>query len=517
MINNNQTLPEINSRANRFYLVFALLAGMILPLAFAPVSFFPLAVISPAILFYLYLNLSSGRAALAGFVFGLGFFGVGVSWIYVAFNEFGHTSALLSAIMTAIFVAVLALFPALQSFLSVYIGQKIRPRLVTEKCVLLLLFPALWVLSEWVRGWLFTGFPWLNLGYSQTDSPLAGYAPVLGVYGLSLLLVICAGVFVLLLRNRNQWKALLGFLLLIWLGGFLLSKYNWTQAIGKPVKVSLVQGDVPQITKWDPKMIQQRLDTYARLSREHWDSDLIVWPENSMTTFYNDLVDDYFTPLWKEARAHHTDLIIGAPVMDKDGVHYYSSLISLSNKVIIYNKRHLVPFGEYIPLKNLLRGVIGFFDLPMSGFSPGAKHQQPLRAAGQVLAPSICYEDAFGEDVIDFLPQATLLVNGSNNAWYGDSFEPHQHLQISRMRSLETGRALLRATTNGISAIVDSKGRIIKRSPQFKRVVITARVQPRTGATPYVRFGNKPVLIILALMLFAVALARKPFCWSKRL
>ncbi|VAX12197.1 Apolipoprotein N-acyltransferase / Copper homeostasis protein CutE [hydrothermal vent metagenome] len=485
---------------------------MVLPLAFAPVSFFPLAVISPAILFYLYLNLSSRRAALAGFVFGLGFFGVGVSWVYVAFHEFGHSPVSVSALMTAIFVAVLALFPALQSFLSVYIWQKVRPRLATEKCALLLLFPALWGLSEWLRGWLFTGFPWLNLGYSQTDSPLAGYAPVLGVYGLSLLLVICAGLILLLLRNRSQWQGLLGFLLLIWLGGFLLTKYDWTQPIGKPVKVSLVQGNVPQITKWDPKMIQARLDTYANLSREHWDSDLIVWPENAMTTFYNDLVDSYFAPLRKEARAHNTDLIIGAPVMDKDGVRYYSSLISLSDKTIIYNKRHLVPFGEFIPLQNLLRGLIGFFDLPMSGFSPGDKHQQALHAAGQLLAPSICYEDAFGEELIDFLPQATLLVNGSNNAWYGDSFAPPQHLQISRMGSIETGRALLRATTNGISAIVDSKGRIIKRSPQFKTVVITAQVQPRTGATPYVRFGNTPVLIILTLMLFAVGLARKPFC-----
>ncbi|NOZ37889.1 MAG: apolipoprotein N-acyltransferase [Gammaproteobacteria bacterium] len=485
---------------------------MLLPLAFAPVSFFPLAVISPGILFYLYLNLSSRRAALAGFVFGLGFFGVGVSWVYVAFHEFGHTPVSVSALMTTIFVAVLALFPALQSFLSVYIWQKIRIRLAGEKCALLLLFPALWGLSEWLRGWLFTGFPWLNLGYSQTDSPLAGYAPVLGVSGLSLLLVVCAGLILLLLRNRNQWQGLLGFLLLIWLGGFLLSKYDWTQAIGKPIKVSLVQGNVPQITKWDPKMIQDRLDTYARLTREHWDSDLIVWPENSMTTFYNDLVNSYFKPLVKEARAHNTDLIIGAPVMDKDGVRYYSSLISFSDKTIIYNKRHLVPFGEFIPMQDLLRGLISFFDLPMSGFSPGDKHQQALYAAGQLLAPSICYEDAFGEELIDFLPQATLLVNGSNNAWYGDSFAPHQHLQIARMGSLETGRALLRATTNGISAIVDSKGRIVKRSPQFKSVVITAEVQPRTGATPYVRFGNTPVLIILVLMLFAVGLARKPFC-----
>ncbi len=492
-----------NMRVNRFYLFVSLLAGMILPFAFAPFSFFPLAVISPAILFYLYLHLSTARAALAGFVFGLGYFGVGVSWVYVAFHDFGNTAVLISAMMTAIFVSVLALLPTLQSFLSVYLLNKIRlaSQVKTDKPVLLLLFPSLWGLTEWLRGWLFTGFPWLNLGYSQIDSPLAGYAPLLGVYGLSLLLAVSSGLLVLLFLNRRVTKLVLGSLLVVWLGGFLLGKYEWTEVSGKPISVSLVQGNMPQITKWDPVMMQARLDIYASLSREHWDSDLIVWPENAMTTFYNDLEESYFTPLLLEARENNTDLIIGAPVMDDDGVRYYSSLISLGDEQHIYNKRHLVPFGEFMPLQDLLRGIVGFFELPMSGFSRGERHQPPLRAAGQLLAPSICYEDAFGEELIDFLPQASLLVNGSNNAWYGNSFAPHQHLQISRMRSLETGRDLLRATTNGISAIVDAKGHILQRSAQFETTVISGQVQPRRGATPYVRFGNTPVIFVLVFML----------------
>ncbi len=497
-------MESLFSKLNRFYLLTALLAGMLLPFAFAPFSIFPLAVISPAILFFLYLQLSTMRATLAGFVFGLGFFGMGVSWVYVAFHDFGNTPVFVSALMTAIFVAVLALLPALQSFLSVTLFKKFR---LAKMPALLFLFPALWTLTEWLRGWLFTGFPWLNLGYSQTDSPLAGYAPLLGVYGLSLLVSVSSAL--LLLSNRDRLKPMLSIFLVIWLSGFLLGKYEWTQISAEPITVSLVQGNVPQITKWDPVMIQTRLDTYASLTREHWDSDLIVWPENSMTTFYNDLLDSYFKPLQEEAQSHDTDMIFGAPVMDGDGVHYYSSLISFDGKTIIYNKRHLVPFGEFMPLQDLLRGIVGFFELPMSGFSRGEKVQSPLRAAGQLLAPSICYEDAFGDELIDFLPQASLLVNGSNNAWYGNSFAPHQHLQISRMRSLETGRDLLRATTNGISAIVDYKGRTIKRSPQFETAVITAQVQPRQGATPYVRFGNLPVLL-LVMMLLVLAYVRKP-------
>lgn len=500
----NSNLDVLLGKLNRFYLLPALLAGMMLPFAFAPFSIFPLAVICPAILFYLYLQLSTIRATFAGFVFGLGFFGVGVSWVYVAFHDFGNTPVFVSALMTAIFVAVLALLPALQSFLAVTLFKKFR---LAKTSALLLLFPALWTLTEWLRGWLFTGFPWLNLGYSQTDSPLAGYAPLLGVYGVSLFASVSAAL--LLLSNRDRYKLTFSVLLIIWLGGFLLGKQEWTQVSAEPVTVSLVQGNVPQITKWDPAMIQARLDTYASLTRQHWDSDLIVWPENSMTTFYNDLVYSYFKPLQEEAQANDTDLIFGAPVMDEDGVRYYSSLISLSDESVIYNKRHLVPFGEFMPLQDLLRGIVGFFELPMSGFSRGEQEQAPLPAAGQLLAPSICYEDAFGEELIDFLPQASLLVNGSNNAWYGNSFAPHQHLQIARMRSLETGRDLLRATTNGISAIVDYKGRIIKRSAQFETEVITAQVHPRQGATPYVRFGNIPMLMLTVMMLLLAAWLRK--------
>lgn len=483
----------------------ALLAGLLLPLAFAPFNLFPLAVLAPALLFYLCLQLPPARAALAGYVFGLGFFGLGVSWVYVAFHDFGHTPVSVSALMTGIFVAVLALYPALQAFLCAFLFRRWR---LSPVAALLLLFPGLWLLVEWLRGWLFTGFPWLNLGYSQSDSPLAGFAPLLGVYGLSLLLAISAGLLVLAAWQRRYRAALIG-LLLIWGAGFLLGRIDWTQPSGAPLSVSVVQGNVPQITKWDPAMIQTRLDTYARLSREHWGSDLIVWPENAMTTFFNERLADYFVPLREEARARGSSLILGAPVLDADGQRYYSSLISLSDPPQIYNKRHLVPFGEFIPLQEWLRGIVGFFDLPMSGFSRGERQQPPLRAAGVLLAPSICYEDAFGEELIDFLPRAALLVNGSNNAWYGDSFAPHQHLQISRMRSIETGRDLVRATTNGISAIVDYRGRILERSPQFQEAVISARVQPRSGATPYVRFGNLPVLLLAAGLLWLAFLRRR--------
>lgn len=487
-------------KGKRAYLT-ALLAGAGLPLAFAPLSLFPLAVILPAVLFWLWLDASPTQAARLGFAFGLGLFGVGISWVYVAIHVYGYTPAPVAALLTLLFVAFLALLPALQGYTSVRLLKAYRHQQRYEWLALLLIMPTVGVFVEWLRGWALTGFPWLNLGYSHIDSPLAGAAPWVGVYGISWLSLLSSGLLVLAVR-QPIWRIKAGVTLPgIWLGVFLLGQVEWTRPVDKPITVSIVQGNVPQITKWDSKMIQFRLDTYADLTRKHWDSDLIFWPENSISVFYHDIKDHYFGPLVEEARASDTELIVGMPYMDLKTRLYYSSLVSMGKTPGVYHKRHLVPFGEFVPLGFLIRGLVKFFDLPMSSFSRGEKQQPILRAAGQPMAPSICYEDAFGEEVIDFLPEATLLINGSNNAWYGDSLAAHQHLQISRMRTIETGRMLIRATTNGISAFVDHQGKIISKTPQFETYVLTGKVQPRTGATPYVRFGNAPVVIAMLLIL----------------
>jgi len=480
--------------------LLALVLGAALPLAFAPVSFYPLAVLLPAGLFYLWLHASPREAAKLGFAFGLGLFGVGVSWVYVAIHVYGYTAAPIAALMTLIFVAFLALVPALQGYVSARLLQRHRQQGNFEVVALLLILPAVWLLFEWLRGWVLTGFPWLNLGYSHIDSPLAGAAPWLGVYGISGLSIFSSGLIALLLRQKAWRRKAVLILVAVWGGAVLAAQVEWTQAIDKPLQVSIVQGNVPQITKWDSDKIQLRLDTYANLTRQHWDSDLIFWPENSISVFYHQIRQSYFEPLQEEARAHNTELIVGLPYKDLETRQYYSSLLSLGKTPGVYHKRHLVPFGEYVPLESLVRGMVEFFDLPMSSFTRGERKQALLYAAGQAMAPSICYEDAFGEELIDFLPEATLLINGSNNAWYGDSLAPHQHLQIARMRALETGRDLMRATTNGVSALVDYRGKIISRSPQFETFVLQGSVQPRTGATPYSRLGNTPVLCGLGII-----------------
>ncbi len=485
----------------------ALLAGAALPLAFAPVDLFPLAYLAPAILFLLLDGVTPGRGARLGFAFGLGMFGVGVSWVYVAIHYFGDTNVVLSALMTALFVSVLALYPAGLGALAAFVRQRCQQ----NGLWFLLLLPILWTGFEWFRGWFLSGFTWLDLGYSQIDTPLSAIAPVLGVYGVSLAAAICAGAVVALIRGRGPLRgAALLAMIVVWGGSGWLDRVEWVTPSGKALSVRLIQGALPQITKWDIDAIDHRLTTYAEMTLANLaGSDLVVWPENSVTVFLHRL-PDYFAFLAEEVQAAGSELVVGVPVEEPDGSAYYTTMTRIGPEPQSYRKRHLVPFGEFVPLQGVLRGLVGFFDLPMSGFSRGSEQQAPLRVAGQSAAASVCYEDAFGEELLYALPEATLLINGSNNAWYGDSLAPHQHLQISRMRSRETARPLLRATTTGISALVDHRGRILQRSPQFKPAVVAGEIQPMAGATPFALYGNRWVLALMALgaLLFPLACSR---------
>ncbi len=430
-------------------------------------------------------------------------FGVGVSWVYVAIHDFGYSGIPLAVFLTALFVAFLALYPAALGYVSV----RFFP--VNDGLKLLAVFPATWTLFEWIRGWFLTGFPWLNLGYSQIDAPLAGLAPVVGTYGVSFCLVLSAGLLLTAARAHRlrsmRITSLIG-LMLLWGLAFFSTKLVWTYPVDSPLRVSLIQGNIPQDIKWNSDFLLHTLDLYRRLTEEQMDTKLVIWPEAAIPTFYHQVVDTYITPLQQLARARNMDLLVGLPVMNLKTREYYNSMMSLGQEQGFYYKRHLVPFGDFLPLENWLRGLIRFFDLPMSGFSPGPKKQPLLRVAGYKAGIAICYEDVFGEEIIKMLPEADFLVNATNNAWYGDSLAPHQHLQMSRMRALETGRYLLRVTTNGISAIIGAHGELLMRSPQFTTYVLTGKVQPMQGATPYVRLGNVPVVSLLFGILVLIRL-----------
>ncbi|MGD8926716.1 MAG: apolipoprotein N-acyltransferase [Thioalkalispiraceae bacterium] len=484
--------------------VVAFFAGALLPVAFAPISFYPLAIIIPAIMFWIWQDSSNALAFRRGYLFGFGMFAVGVSWVYIAISDFGFTSAPVAFLLTHIFVAFLALFPAIQALVSVMLIRNLNRLLAMP------VFIAMWVLFEWIRGWFMTGFPWLNLGYSFIDSPLVGYAPILGVYGISLMAVISAALLLKFAERRSTLTvSLILFASGIWLVGGSLKNVLWTEKKDQPVNVAIVQASLSQITKWDPEQIMHRMNTYADMTEPLWGKyDLVMWPENALTILWQDAPYSYRQRLKEQAKKSGTTLVIGLPYGELD-THYYSSLLVLGKTQSVYNKRHLVPFGEYVPLPDFMKKLAGFFDLPMSGFSRGAPDQKYLLVAGEKMAPSICYEDAFGEELIDFLPEASMLINGSNNAWYGKSWAPFQHLQIARMRAVETQRESIRATTTGISALIDYHGKFIKKSPQFKPVILTGKMQPRQGATPYVRYGNYPVISFVSVLVglfFSLAL-----------
>lgn len=495
------------SRHSLLRLFVALLLGGVMPFAFAPFGYALLALLGLIALILLLEGRTPGQAFALGYAFGFGMFLVGVNWVYISIHYFGHSPLPAAIGVMLLLVAFLALFPATVA----YFGA--RNALLTAPWRWLVYWPLAWVLSEWVRSWLFTGFPWLNLGYSQIDSPLAGYAPIVGVYGVAWLLVLAAGLLVWALRTpgRARWLGSV-MVLVIGLVGSGLSQIQWTKAAGAPLRVSMLQGNIPQDEKWEPKQQVATIERYLQMTRTEWYEspnrpDLVIWPETAIPAFYHQVEEDYLNPLRAEAQQANSDILTGIPVLDREGWEYYNAVISLGRSAKAYYKHHLVPFGEYLPLREWFGSLLQVMPLPVADFSSGSIYQLPLMAAGYPVGVSICYEVVFGEEIITKLPAAALLVNVSNDAWFGDSLAPHQHLEMARMRALETGRYLLRATNTGISAIIAPNGDIQTQGAQFERLVVRGQVEPRRGSTPYVLWGNWPV-VSLALLMLVVLLLR---------
>jgi apolipoprotein N-acyltransferase len=477
----------------------AFLLGAATVLGFAPFGLAPLPFFSAAGLLWLWQGAATPRRAAGfGFAFGLGLFLAGVSWIYVSLHEFGAMPAPLAAIATLLFCAFLALFPALVGYLQAQFDRAVAIKQ-------LLLIPALWALAEWLRDWIFTGFPWLSLGYSQAASPLGGYAPLTGVFGLSWLVWLCAGLLLALMRAEGR-AAALSALALLFGAGYGLKQVEWTQPQGAPVTVSLAQGNIPQQLKWDEARFAATVRLYQRMTREST-ARLTILPETAIPRFLDLLDPELLRSLAQSARSRGGDLIIGLPVRDATG-RYYNSVLSLgASPTQRYDKIHLVPFGEFIPPG--FGWVLSVLKIPLTDFSRGSVAQAPLALAGQKIAVNICYEDAFGEEIIRALPEATLLVNASNVAWFGDSLAPHQHLQIAQLRALETGRTMLRATNTGMTAIIDHRGNIAAALAPYTQGTLSGTAQGRGGATPYVRWGNAPAVVLALLVCGLAALRRR--------
>jgi apolipoprotein N-acyltransferase len=380
--------PRVRRGVSWLEYLAALGAGALAPLAFAPFHLFVLSILSLSLLFVLWLRAEPRRALWLGWLFGLGMFAIGASWVYISIEQFGGVGLPLAVVITAVFVAAMALYPAFVGYLGV--------RFLCRSASLALLagFPALWVLGEWVRGWFLSGFPWLNLGYSQVDAPLGGLAPVLGVYGVSWAAASTSGLLALTLVGspRARVMAVLG-ILGLWLAGAALDSRAWTEPAGAPVRVALLQGNVEQRIKWAPEERRRTVEIYTRLTRSHWHTDLIVWPETAVPMFLHQAQEDFLGDLVGEAQEHHTDLLVGIPILDAQGGHYYNGMVSLGATPGAYRKRHLVPFGEYLPLQSLLGRVLDFLEIPMSDFSAGSREKKGLLlvAAGLPIGPSMTH------------------------------------------------------------------------------------------------------------------------------
>jgi apolipoprotein N-acyltransferase len=426
----------------------------------------------------------------------MGLFCAGIGWIYVALHIYGYMHPVLAALATALFAAVNATLPALAG----YAQAKLK---ATPNLRILLIMPAIWTLAEWLRGLLFTGFPWLSVGYSQVpNSPLAGYAPLIGVFGVSLIVALSAGLLLVLWSTRwsKPGKVALGGLLALWVAGAVLGGINWTHPQGEPLKVSLLQGNIAQDTKFAEDELVATLETYRRLAQSS-DARLIVMPETALPLLRHNVPEYYQAILADHVRKNGGDILVGA--FEKENGNYYNSVYSLgSAESQHYRKDHLVPFGEFIPLRSVLGWLINeVLNIPMGDLTSGGTVQVPLNVAGQKVAVNICYEDAFGEEIIRALPQATLLVNVTNDAWYGESHAAMQHNQLSQMRALETGRMVLRATNTGVTSVIGVDGRIQAMLPQFEAGVLTATVQGYVGGTPYIWVGNWGMLGVIVVML----------------
>ncbi len=480
---------------DRYHLPGWLLAGLLglaWPLGFAPLAWFWL----PPLLLAGLLALTEAQpvrtAFQRGYWFGLGAFGAGVSWVQISLADFGGMNQTLAAGATGLFVAYLALYPALALSALHYPGLPA----VTRR---LLLFPVTWVLlAEVARSWFFSGFPWLLAGQGQATAPLGGLAPLVGGVGISVAVALSAGLLWHALASRQVWP--IGGLLLLWLGAAGLGQRAWTEPAGPALSVALVQGNIPQPIKWLPELRQATLQKYAQLTRQHWDAQVVVWPETAVPDFLHRAWAEHIAPLEAEAIQHQSALLVGAPVLHLGTNHYFNGLLSLGTTRHAYYKRHLVPLGEYLPLKPLVQPVLGFLQVPMSDFTPGPAHQPSFPIHHTWLGAFICYETAYPAQALATLPQAEVLVTVSNDAWFGDSLAPHQHLQLAQLRAREAGRPLLRATNTGISAFIGPDGRIQAQTVQFVTTVLRGRVIPHRGQTPYQRWGDDGVVLVLLIL-----------------
>jgi apolipoprotein N-acyltransferase len=475
----------------------ALVAGAALTLSFAPFGWWPAAILAPALLMWLWQDTTPRRAAVLGFWFNFGTFSVGTYWLFISLRIVGHAPILLALFLMVGLAAIMGAYHAL-------LGWAVAKFLPARGAARWLLgIPGAWLLIEWWRSWFLTGFGWLALGYAHTDNWLGGFAPVLGQYGMGLITLLLAGALLTLLLGQRRERVIAGAVFVVlWGAAFVLHGIEWTRPFGKPIEVAVVQGAVPEDQKWIDDNLGSIAALYETRTREAHGADIIFWPESAVPDLANNHIH-LFREVYREASAHGSSLIMGTLREEDDPrtgeQRYFNSVLAMDRAtegVEWHDKHHLVPFVEFFPVPQFVRSWLRLMTLPYSDFNRGAAQQPPLSAAGQKVAAGVCYEDAYGATLLPVMDTATMLANVTNDAWFGHSTARHQHLQISRLRAMETGRPMVRAANDGISAVIDSLGRVVASAPEYEANVMRSKAQPRIGLTPYARIGNWPVVCL---------------------
>jgi apolipoprotein N-acyltransferase len=468
---------------------------------------YPITFISLAFLFYLLLNKESTlkQQGLTIWAFSFGMLLSGVHWVYFSIHFFNGAHWLLASIITLAFVFFISLLILPFIFITYYLRKH------SPFVLLLLVFPAAWVATEGFRGWVFTGFPWLLLGQAHVDNWLAYISPLTGVYGVSWFVALISGCLVLLFTGQMKEKLLAGSLAVsILTVSFLFSLISWTSPVGNSIKVSMLQGNIAQENKWKPDYYQPTIELYQSLTEQSWDSDLIIWPETAIPGYFSNAFKDVIEPLRVQALMEKAALMIGGFYYERETDTTYNSILSINEHGItdIYSKQHLVPFSEYFPGLSYLRWMEKWVQLPYDSVGRGTG-KTTLDVLGLSARVNICYEDVYGNETIRGLPEAQMLINLSNDGWFTGSIEPAQHMQIARMRAIETGRYLLRATNNGVSGIINEKGKIIASAEQYTQAIIKGEAKAFEGSTPYIHWGNGLIFTFITLLLLTSAFIRK--------
>lgn len=495
-----------------------ILAGAANTLAYAPYTLWWLPLITLVLLSgCLQFSRTPKQAALFGFSYGLGWFGVGISWVHVSIDQFGGLPLIASLALMALLVAYLALFPAFAAWLS----RKLQPGLSFP-----LVFTASWALAEWLRSVMLTGFPWLSLGYSQVDSPLRHWAPLIGEIGITLLLIFAAATLSNLLYSNSRFvakTALAGAAALLLLCSPLMAPLKGWQTTEQALSVLLVQGNIKQDLRWAPEQEWPTMLKYLDLTRPYLAThQLVIWPEAAVPRL-EPLAQDFLENLDKSAFYSNTAIVTGIIDYRQQTDEAWNNLVVLGKQqpnadsghyfyghANRFSKHHLLPIGEFVPFERLLRQLAPIFDLPMSSFSRGSYVQPNLLANGYHLLPAICFEIAFPAQIrANMTADTQVLLTVSNDAWFGNSIGPHQHLQIAQMRALEFGRPVIRATNNGITATIDASGQIRQRAAQFTEAILSDQLPITAGNTPYSRLGNRPLFLLSAVLLLLAVWRRR--------